>query len=135
MFLFLKTVVFLDSCFSGRGDRSVVAEGTRPIGLSIKNPVIASGRTVVISAAEGTQASSFYKESGHGLFTYFLLLGLKGEADSDSDGWVDVEELFTYLKPNVSKLARRINREQTPTIFPSAGSMDTLMELKLSKPD
>ena len=108
-----ETVVFLDSCFSGRGDRSVVAEGTRPIGLSIKNPVIASGRTVVISAAEGSQASSYYKESGHGLFTCFLLLGLKGEADADSGGWVEVGEIFSYLKPNVSKIARRINREQT----------------------
>ncbi len=113
----------------------MVAEGTRPIGLSIKNPVIASGRTVVISAAEGSQASSYYKESGHGLFTCFLLLGLKGEADADSDGWVEVGEIFSYLKPNVSKIARRINREQTPTIFTSPGSTDTLMGFRLSKPD
>ena len=128
-----ETVVFLDSCFSGRGDRSVVAEGIRPIGLSIKNPVIASGRMVVISAAESSQASSFYKESGHGLFTYYLLLGLKGEADADNNGWVEVGELFSYVKPNVSKLARRINREQTPTLFPPVGAEDSLMKLKLSK--
>jgi tetratricopeptide (TPR) repeat protein len=129
-----ETVVFLDSCFSGRGDRSVVAEGMRPIALSIENPVLASGRTVVLSAAEGSQASSYYKEAGHGLFTYFLLLGLKGQADSDGDGWVEVGELFTYLKPNVSKHARRINREQTPTIFPPEGSDLELIRLRLSNP-
>jgi hypothetical protein len=38
---------------------------------------------------------------GHGVFTYFLLRGLKGEADSNHDGAVTAGELFNYLQQSV----------------------------------
>ena len=61
------------------------------------------------------------------------LLGLQGEADTDRDGHVEVGELFRYIKPNVSKLARRINREQTPTLFPPEGTAGGLMDLRITR--
>jgi hypothetical protein len=113
-----EVVVMLDSCFSGAGDRSVIAPGTRPMVLSVENPLLASGKTVVLAASAGDQISSSYKQKGHGLLTYFFLKGLQGEADTNKDGGMDLSELFDYVKPQVSRVARReFNNEQTPQLL------------------
>ncbi|TAJ07793.1 MAG: caspase family protein [Nitrospirae bacterium] len=110
-------IVVLDSCFSGAGGRSVIAQGMRPMVLSVENPVLASGRTAVLAASSGEQVSSTYRQQGHGLLTYFFLKGLAGEADQDHDGVVQLKELFDYLKPQVTSTARRdFNNEQTPQL-------------------
>lgn len=115
-----EVVVMLDSCFSGAGGRSVIAKGMRPMGLSVETPVLAKGRTVVLAASSGDQVSSTYDAKGHGLFTYFLLKGLRGEADQNKDGAVDLQEVFDYLEPQVERVARReYNNEQVPQLLGS----------------
>jgi len=114
----------LDSCFSGAGGRSVIAKGMRPMVLSVENPVLASGKTVVLAASKGDQVSSTYDQKGHGLLTYFFLKGLQGEADQNKDGSIDLAELYNYVKLQVSGVARReYNNEQTPQLL---GSPDML---------
>jgi hypothetical protein len=81
-----QVVVMLDSCFSGAGGRSVLARGMRPMVISVENPVVANGKTVVLTASAGNQVSSTYLAKGHGLLTYFFLRGLKGEGDRNNDG-------------------------------------------------
>jgi uncharacterized caspase-like protein len=121
-----EVVVMLDSCFSGAGGRSVIAKGMRPMGLSVETPVQAKGKTVVLAASSGDQVSSTYDPKGHGLFTYFLLKGLQGEADQNKDGAVDLQEAFDYLKPQVERIARReYNNEQTPQLL---GNHDLLLK-------
>lgn len=115
-----EVIVMLDSCFSGAGGRSVIAKGMRPMGLSVETPVLAKGKTVVLAASSGDQVSSTYDAKGHGLFTYFMLKGLQGEADQNQDGAVDLQEVFEYLKPQVERIARReYNNEQTPQLLGS----------------
>jgi len=58
---------------------------------------------------------------------------LRGEADLDSDGWIELKELFDYIKPKVTKIACRMNREQTPVILPPAETLGKMAELKLTK--
>lgn len=113
-----ESVVLLDSCFSGEGGRSVLAKGMRPMVLSIENPVLRGGKTVVLSAGSGEQVSGTYDAKGHGLLTYFVLKGLQGEADGNKDGAIDLSELFDYVKPRVARVARReYNNEQTPQLL------------------
>jgi hypothetical protein len=62
----------------------------------------------VLSASAGDQISSSYQEKGHGLFTYFLLKGLKEKNgdfkaafdhyDRGHDGGVSADELTQLLK-------------------------------------
>lgn len=114
-----QVVVMLDSCFSGAGGRSIIAEGARPITLSIENPVLAGGKISVLAASTGSQISSDYDRVKHGLFTYFLLKGMKGEADSDTNGKVELRELYEYIKENVEEIASiELNRDQTPVLLP-----------------
>ena len=112
-----SVVVALDSCFSGAGGHSVLAKGARPIVLSIENPVLLSKNMTVLSASAGDQISSTYDEKGHGLFTYFMLKGIKNEDVMKQDGSIDIGSLFEYIKPQVSNIARKkYNNEQTPQL-------------------
>lgn len=113
-----EVVVMLDSCFSGSGGRSVIAKGMRPMVLSVENPLLAKGRTVVLAASSGDQVSSTYDQKGHGLLTYFFLKGLQGEADRNRDQNIELTELFAYMKPQVERVARReFHNEQSPQLF------------------
>lgn len=113
-----EVVVVLDSCFSGAGGRSVIAKGMRPVGLSMENPFLAGGKTVALTASSGSQVSGTYDQQGHGLLTYFVLKGLRGEADRNRDGAIELAELFDYGKPQVERTARReFNLEQTPQLL------------------
>lgn len=117
-----EIVVALDACFSGAGGRSVIAEGSRPVVIQIEDAMKPAGNMVVISAASGNQISSTYKDKGHGLFTYFLLKGLKGFADADGDGSIELDELYSYLKPQVERIARKkYNNEQSPQLIKPIG--------------
>lgn len=113
-----KVLVALDSCFSGRGERSLLAKGARPL-VSVKSPATSASNTVVMTAAGGDQISTSHPDEEHGLMTYFLLKGLHGAADADKDGSVTTLELFRYLGPEVERTARRQNVEQSPSLTPA----------------
>lgn len=124
-----EVIVMLDSCFSGAGGRSVIARGARPLVVKLKSDLGMNKRTVVLSASSGSQISSTYDKKGHGLFTYFMLKGLKGEADGNSDGKVEIAELFDYIKPNITRTARKLyNNEQSPQMIAPRGQKVVLIE-------
>ena len=73
---------------------------------------------MVVAASAGDQISSTYDQKGHGLLTYFFLKGLQGDGDQNKDGAIDLSELYSYLKPQVERVARReFNNEQTPQLL------------------
>ena len=112
-----KIVVALDACFSGAGGRSVLAKGARPLVMTLPDEQPLSANMQVMSAASGQQQSSGYEEKGHGLFTYFLLKGIKNEDVTAKDGSLEVGDLFGYIKPQVERIARKqFNVEQTPRL-------------------
>ena len=113
-----EIVVALDSCFSGAGGRSVIAKGARPLVMSHQGSLALSKNMTVLSASSGEQISSTYDEKGHGLFTYFLLKGIKYEDVVKADGSIKMDDLFNYIKPQVERVARRqYNNEQTPQLI------------------
>ncbi|MBI2059365.1 MAG: caspase family protein [Nitrospirae bacterium] len=126
-------IVLTDACFSGAGGRSVLAKGARPLVTKVDTALPPSSKILSIAAASGSEITASYEEKGHGLFTYFLLKGLRGDADKDQDGWVTVAEAYDYLKPNVQKMARRQNREQTPQLLPGLDALGVKAKLKLAK--
>jgi dipeptidyl aminopeptidase/acylaminoacyl peptidase len=109
-----NVLVVLDSCFSGAGQRSLIAAGARPL-VNVK-AVEPQGATVVLAASAGDQISGSYPEGRHGLLTYFMLKGLRGAADADQDGSVSTRELYDYVRPIVEREARKRNIEQTPLL-------------------
>jgi hypothetical protein len=113
-----EIIVALDSCFSGTGGRSVIAKGARPLVMNLQNNMVLSKNMTVMSASSGDQMSSTYDEKGHGLFTYFMLKGIKNEDVIKQDGSIKMDDLFGYLKPQVERIARKqYNNEQSPQLI------------------
>lgn len=113
-----EIIVALDSCFSGAGGRSVLAKGARPLVMNLQNNMAISKNMTIMSASSGEQISSTYDEKGHGLFTYFMLKGIRDEDVVKKDGSIMISDLFSYLKPQVERIARKqYNNEQTPQLM------------------
>lgn len=106
--------VVLDACFSGQGQRSLIAKGTRPLVSVVQSK--AESNTVVLAAAGSNQVSASNPDARHGLLTYYLLAGLHGEADARHDGRITSEELIAYVRPAVERAAKLQNVEQTPSL-------------------
>jgi hypothetical protein len=52
------------------------------------------------------------------LFTYFMLKGIKNEDVARQDGSLEVGDLFSYIKPQVERIARKqYNNEQSPQLL------------------
>lgn len=108
--------VFLDSCFSGggRSNESILAMA-KPVFLSPELPVAASNVSI-FSAASGNQIASSYPDMQHGLFSYYLMKGLRGDADANGDKKITQLELNLYLGEHVGSMAHRMGREQDPQL-------------------
>ena len=100
-----RVITFADTChsygFSGerRGKKS----------NNLVNQYVAKAANdsdrAVITASDISQLSYEGDKwgGGHGVFTFFLLKGLHGEADINKDGTVTAGELFSYIHDNVDK--------------------------------
>lgn len=129
-----QVIVALDSCFSGAGGRSVIAQGARPLMAKVEAGRLDPAKNItVFAAASGDEITGSYEPQKHGLFTYYFLRGLRGDADADGDGWVSVDEEYSYLKKNVSRQANRDSRQQTPQLQPDLALRKDKGALRLSK--
>jgi WD40 repeat protein len=127
------TTVVLDACFSGQSESGAVLKDASPayVELSMPSGVLPSG--VVITAGGSNEVATWYRERGHGLLTYYVLRGLKGEADPEGRGNVTVESLRHYLDAKVPAKAQQLrNRKQMPQVITGLGAESLLV--RLSRP-
>ena len=112
-----KTVtIFFDSCYSGQTrEKSMLLADARPITITPIKKNIPDNFTV-FSASSGSQISGSLPEADHGLFSYFLMKGLEGDADTNNDEKITNGELYSYVRTNVTRQAVRLGREQTPQL-------------------
>lgn len=112
-----STTVFLDACFSGQSPDpagSPLIKHASPVFVTKALPSDPTKISLFAAAGE-TQLSSWDTETGHGIFTRYLISGLTGQADADGNSEVTVKELNEYLVRQVRKTARRMHlREQEP---------------------
>lgn len=109
---FKSAIVFLDACFSGiNRENESVTEGLRGVEIDAENASLGNGNLIVFSAAQGNETAQGYPEQGHGLFTYYLLKGLR-----DSNG-ITLGELTDMVTANVSQTApqMKLRKKQTPS--------------------
>ncbi len=70
----------------------------------------------------------------HGLFTYYLLRALRGEADTNRNDEVTLGETVTYLSQKVPWASKaRMNQEQRPFAVPAIRPTDPSAALVLTK--
>jgi formylglycine-generating enzyme required for sulfatase activity len=103
-------IIIIDSCYSGAADLNLKGKDD----LIEKTLEEASGiGRMILTSSKGSETSKEDKELEHGLFTHYLLEGLKtGAADAlgDNDGLISIDDLYDYA----SKKTRERRPEQTP---------------------
>ncbi|MBV6641959.1 MAG: caspase family protein, partial [Cyclobacteriaceae bacterium] len=113
-----KQLFILDACQSAAALDAIASRGI------LEEKAIAqlarSTGTFWITATGSEQFATEFETIGHGVFTYSLLEGLKGEADgANGDKKITVRELSAYLEERVPELAEKY--QGTPQ-YPSSYS-------------
>jgi hypothetical protein len=62
-----------------------------------------NGRGVVVTASDASEESYETSVLQNGVFTYYLLRGMDGAADTDGDKSISAEESYTYIRPRAAK--------------------------------
>ncbi|MCU0559175.1 MAG: caspase family protein [Desulfobacterales bacterium] len=108
-----RLVFIADSCYSGAsGGRTISVGDLRATISDGFLDRVAGGRgKVIITASSANEVSVEKDELQHGVFTYYLIEGLKGGADGDRDGMVTVDEAYRYVS---DKVPQATGQEQHP---------------------
>ena len=117
-----KIIVIVDACHSGgvgqsfdisrRDGRGIIVN---PISESLQNLSDVSDGVCILSASNEGQLSQEGEQwgDGHGVFTYYLLDGLKGKANLNKDEHVTLGELTSYVSEHVRRATKN---EQSPVV-------------------
>ena len=103
-----------DACHSG----SMIAAARTPLTVAIQNFYnaynTANGGTAIMTSSKQEEVSLEYGGLRQGVFSHFLIKGLKGYADSSGDKLVTIEELYHYIYNNVREYTAN---KQNPSII------------------
>jgi hypothetical protein len=119
-----RVVIITDTCHAGGVGGGIGMRALDPKENLINKYMLglaqAKRGVAVFTASEAGEQSMESEQwgGGHGVFTYYLLKGLRGEADSNSDGLVSLGEAMDYTSENVK---RDTNSQQHPD---TAGMFD-----------
>lgn len=121
-----SVTLILESCFSGSYHSGPLVKNASPIVKTrqghIENP---PSQVVLMAASQGDQIAHWYPQMQHGLFTYFFLKGLQGNADFNLDGAITVREMNDYLAFELPRFSwRAYARDQRPDI---RGAMERVL--------
>jgi uncharacterized caspase-like protein len=112
-----RQVLILDCCNSGAFEQGTKAATGVSIGTA--STFDAGYGRIILTASDSTQfaweGDKVIGKTDNSLFTHYLVEGLKGEADLDSDGYITVDELYDYAYEQV----KRATPKQTPSKFSS----------------
>ena len=109
-----KSLVLLDTCTSGAFVTALSGTVTQLASArdlsergAIDKLMRATGQAMIAASTERQFALEGH--AGHGVFTYALLQGLRGEADAqgDRDGAITVDELSAYVAMEVPRITRQ----------------------------
>ena len=116
-----SVTVFIDACYNGEtgdsGNEELLIASAKPL-IGVKDTGDIPNSFNVFSSSQLNQASfSTEKETGveNGIFSYYLMKGLEGNADLNDDRKITNGEMQKYLSTEIPKIALSLhNREQDP---------------------
>ena len=115
---------FFDTCYSGltRQNEMLIADA-RPLKV-VADESSLSPNVNLISAASNNEIASSLEAAEHGMFSYYLMEGLGGNADLDQNKNITVGELHKYVKNRVKEKAAKLGRDQNPQV---SGNKDKVL--------
>jgi hypothetical protein len=105
-----RLVFITDTCYSGAtGGRTVPVLGVRTNISGAFLERISQGRgRVVLTAGDANEVTVESDDLRHGVFTYYLLEGLRGKADLDGNGIITVDEVYRYVSIKVPQATGQV---------------------------
>jgi hypothetical protein len=118
-----SVTMFIDACYSGqtRGGEVLIA-GLKPI-VAKPDEKAYPAEFTVITASAADQFSSASQDLKHGIFSFYLMKGMEGDADGNKDGKITSGELQQYLSEMVGRQAMGLNRTQNTQLFGDANKV------------
>lgn len=118
-----SVTMFIDACYSGqtRGGETLIASA-KPIALKADTNAFPPNFTV-ITASSNDQISSSSPELKHGIFSFYLMKGMEGDADVNKDGKITTGEMQEYLSDKVSRQAMSMSRKQDTQLVGDANKV------------
>jgi len=108
-----RLVFIVDTCYSGASGGRTISVSDIRAGISdgFLDRITGGKGKIILTASGANEVSAESDELQHGIFTHFLIKGLQGQADSDGDGLITVDEVYTYVSKQVPQAT---NQEQHP---------------------
>lgn len=110
-----QQLIWLDACHSGgmtlRGAvPNVMLNPTRQLVRDLQSAAASSKGFYALLSCDTDQQSWEFPELGHGVFTYYLIRGLRGEA-ADSQGMVTADGLYRYVYHQTLQYLDKTNQQ------------------------
>jgi uncharacterized caspase-like protein len=100
-----NAILFVDSCRAGAASGNAKRKGDEGLTQALKDLKIKYQGVVFFAASSDDEPSVELRQFGFGAFTWAMLEGLKGGADSiKKDGVIYVDELGTWIRQRVKEL-------------------------------
>lgn len=110
-----QQLVWLDACHSGgmtlRGtEGAILPNPTTQLVQVLRKKAAQSQGFYALLSCDQTQQSWEFPELGHGVFTYYLMRGLRGEA-ADSVGIIEADALYQYVYHQTLRYIDKTNQQ------------------------
>lgn len=103
----------IDACHAGS---KIGRTQSLPMTTSFKEEMFSNAEGfAILSSCQIGQLSYDFPENNHGVFSYYLLEGLKGSADFDSDHIITVPDINNYIPQKMREWSLSKRLEQNPT--------------------
>jgi uncharacterized caspase-like protein len=112
-----------DACFAGSVGNDNVPTSNYDMSQDLRD-----SRLAVLLSSNNQQTSREVSQLGQGLFSYWLMNGLRGAADLNDDKYVTAGELFVYTR---NAVVRQSNGQQSPVVI--GVNLDKIPLCKLNK--
>jgi WD40 repeat protein/uncharacterized caspase-like protein len=108
-----QQLVWLDACHSGgmtlRGTVSLNDPSSQLV-ETLRHKAAESQGFYALLSCDQTQQSWEFPELGHGVFTYYLMRGLRGEA-ADAQGIIEADALYQYVYHQTLRYIDKTNQQ------------------------
>ena len=115
-----ELVIILDTSFGGTLESRALAGEAREAAI-LEKLLHEPGRYILLSGKPGEGAMEI-DDHRHGAFTFYMIEGLKGPADSDKDDAITLGELHKYLSARVAEETEMEGSAQHPVLHGTGAS-------------
>ena len=99
-------LLIMDACHAGA--QKALQQSTSVVAKELADPFRGLERVMTLASCQGEEKSWIWPEKRQSVFSYWLKQGLKGHADKDGNGEVDIDELYNHAQANVPHVVEKL---------------------------